>query len=393
MSELNFIESLKQTSIKSKEYTDASFGAALKGETAGAVVALDDVSPLAHKVGVKLRGKNLFDVSKVPSLENSHGVSCINNGDGSITIRGYAYNTFTLLKELAPQLKAGDTAILTAAYDNEPSYKAILMSNANFGWNFGKAITITEEMLNSNVYMYGNRNYTEDDASTIVTLRDIQIEVGTTATTYTPYVADDTGVTLTVCEKNILPYPYYHTTRTHYGVTFTDNGDGTITANGTANGGNAEFVLSNAGFISNSNELAKIAFAGCPNGGSKDTYYMLNTRSGHTDVGNGYVGRINIGLLGLKIVIKNGVTVDNLVFKPQMAVVSDGTASIPPYEPYKSETIITTIAEGAELPSVAPNMTIFTDNAGVVVEAEYNRDSNKVIEKLTQAIISLGGNI
>lgn len=34
--------------------------------------------------------------------------------------------------------------------------------------------------------------------------------------------------------KNLIPYPYDDTTQTENGVTFTDNGDGTITANGTA---------------------------------------------------------------------------------------------------------------------------------------------------------------
>jgi hypothetical protein len=64
------------------------------------------------------------------------------------------------------------------------------------------------------------------------------------------------------------------------------------------------------------------------------------------------------------------------------------------YEPYAvHESVITTIAEGAELNSVAPNMTIATDTQGVIIDAEYNKDTNKVIEKLTQAIISLGGNI
>ena len=34
--------------------------------------------------------------------------------------------------------------------------------------------------------------------------------------------------------KNLLEYPYYHTTKTSNGITFTDNGDGSITINGTA---------------------------------------------------------------------------------------------------------------------------------------------------------------
>lgn len=34
--------------------------------------------------------------------------------------------------------------------------------------------------------------------------------------------------------KNLLPYPYYQSTRTNAGVTYTDNGDGTITCDGTS---------------------------------------------------------------------------------------------------------------------------------------------------------------
>jgi hypothetical protein len=73
--------------------------------------------------------------------------------------------------------------------------------------------------------------------------------------------------------------------------------------------------------------------------------------------------------------------------------IEEGTVATE-YEPYAvHESVITTIAEGAELNSVAPSMTIATDTQGVIIDAEYNKDTNKVIEKLTQAIISLGGNI
>jgi len=43
--------------------------------------------------------------------------------------------------------------------------------------------------------------------------------------------------------------------------------------------------------------------------------------------------------------------------------------------------------------SVSPNMTILTDTDGAIVECEYIRDSNKVIEKLTNAITALGGTV
>ena len=42
---------------------------------------------------------------------------------------------------------------------------------------------------------------------------------------------------ITISGKNLLKYPYAQTTNTNHGVTFTDNGDGSITASGTHDGG------------------------------------------------------------------------------------------------------------------------------------------------------------
>lgn len=48
--------------------------------------------------------------------------------------------------------------------------------------------------------------------------------------------------------RNLIVYPYYHTTRVANGVEFTDNGDGTITVNGTASSGaDAYFVIAAEG--------------------------------------------------------------------------------------------------------------------------------------------------
>lgn len=43
--------------------------------------------------------------------------------------------------------------------------------------------------------------------------------------------------------------------------------------------------------------------------------------------------------------------------------------------------------------SLFPNMTLQTDNSNVQIEAQYSRDINKAFQELTEAIISLGGNI
>lgn len=47
----------------------------------------------------------------------------------------------------------------------------------------------------------------------------------------------------TVKSKNLIPYPYTETTKTMNGITFTDNGDGSITVNGTATGSASFFLI------------------------------------------------------------------------------------------------------------------------------------------------------
>ena len=65
------------------------------------------------------------------------------------------------------------------------------------------------------------------------------------------------------------------------------------------------------------------------------------------------------------------------------------------YELYIEPTTYTPNADGTVegVKSIYPNMTLMADTSGVLVECEYNKDTNKVIENLVNAIISLGGNV
>lgn len=64
------------------------------------------------------------------------------------------------------------------------------------------------------------------------------------------------------------------------------------------------------------------------------------------------------------------------------------------YEPYTIHNNISVpLDTGAQLASIAPDVTFMTQAPGAILEINYNKDTNKIIEKLTQAIVSLGGNI
>lgn len=133
------------------------------------------------------------------------------------------------------------------------------------------------------------------------------------------------------CGKNLLPYPFKDTTKTINGITFTDNGDGTVTANGTATD-TAQFFPKES---INGPLLAPgtYTFSGCPKGGDWKTYNIrLTGFTADRDFGNGSTFTLTKATrIGMSLTIVTGTTVENLVFEPQIELGSIKTD----YEPYK----------------------------------------------------------
>ena len=106
--------------------------------------------------------------------------------------------------------------------------------------------------------------------------------------------------------KNELP-----ATQTINGVTFTNNGDGTITVSGTAGEGGASLVFKSLSLKS----MHLIMYSGCPKGGSSSTYKIAS------DFGDGaflYNSTTETRGYTFRIDIFAGVTINNLTFKPQI---------------------------------------------------------------------------
>lgn len=149
--------------------------------------------------------------------------------------------------------------------------------------------------------------------------------------------------------KNLIPYPYNEATQVDHGVTFTVSNDGTVVANGTANG-TAELYLvlgnvslSAAGnLVINTNKPLRLS--GCPSGGSHSTFriqygltdgttYWAKTAS---DIGSGVeitpVDGLNSYCFDvIKIMVFNGYAANNLTFKPMLRLASDTDNTYQPY--------------------------------------------------------------
>lgn len=150
--------------------------------------------------------------------------------------------------------------------------------------------------------------------------------------------------------KNLLPYPYVHTTSVINGITWTDNGDGTITANGTATGRSTFYlrVAADQWLI----PVGNYRIVGCPEGGGWSTDNMkyriwINYRKGDSDTG--YGSDIGDGLnftvigdeeaIGAGLQIEAGQTVNNLIFKPMVRLADSNNDEWRPFA--KSNTDLT----------------------------------------------------
>lgn len=119
-----------------------------------------------------------------------------------------------------------------------------------------------------------------------------------------------------VCQ--LLDKSKYPGTQTINGVTFTNNGDGTITVNGTATSSIYFDIITDWLKLSIDK---KYLIIGCPSGGRIDTYFLYVNNGGALwpyDTGNGSIGTpIKINAI-VTICVTVGTTANNLVFKPQL---------------------------------------------------------------------------
>ena len=148
-------------------------------------------------------------------------------------------------------------------------------------------------------------------------------------------------IPITVCGKNLLPYPYYYNSRTLNGITFAIYDDGTIILNGTGEFDTVrivDFILLRKSDIS----AGTYTLSGCPTGGGVYSYRLFVTvYNYYSDGSPRYYHDMGRGTsidvkenCRITISIRFGDeigTVNSLVFKPQLEKGSSATE----YEPYK----------------------------------------------------------
>lgn len=129
---------------------------------------------------------------------------------------------------------------------------------------------------------------------------------------------------------NLLKYPYVSTTKTQHGVSITDNGDGSITLNGTST---AKIDFGYQWTNNLPNDFYTFITYGLPDT-CYTNYYQVGPKYGES-VGNfnktATTENIN---LGAQLVIPEGVTLDNITIYPMLVKGNYTRETIPAWEQY-----------------------------------------------------------
>lgn len=327
----------------------------------------NDVNENVYSVIGQNGAKNLIPYPYYEKTNTADGITWTDNGDGTVTANGTATQTtyFTLTRRtgdtnMADSLIEGERYVLTGCPTGGSNKKYDIFINETYNgsevgmaFDYGNGATFTLNHKTETNYGLGLRIRSGQTVSNL-TFKPMLRLASDSDNTYQPYAKTNKQLTESKAElesvrdyvnelgvKNLIPYPYYEKTHTENGVTFTDNEDGTITANGTATD-TAIFsvVLGNTALSANGNLTINtnkpLILSGCPSGGGNNTYriqygltdgttYWAKTAS---DTGSGVkltpVDGLNSYCFDvIRVMVFEGYTANNLTFKPMLRLASD----------------------------------------------------------------------
>lgn len=370
---------------KSNEHANA-----IKGNLFGQIVRADDVSPVEHYPVVWVHGKNLakFDNAANPNRgdysytqETAEGVVCnkTTTTGGSFFARFEAYlEAYTMY------------TISVVSNMVKPSY--FVYSDELWGTQCWSA-----EMENCVASFYVKQTgrhvigfYASGAWEAALTLSNVQIEKGTVATEYAAYI-DPTTVLLSRYGKNLLNLG--NCSRANCIISGTG-----IQANVAdvyycelyANYLKAAVQASDGKALTFSvGNLADGAFIAIVIMYTDGTYAQKTAYEKTATLWLDHQGRAVQHVIVRPLCKKEAFTDTTTVVRDLMLEFTE-TAST--FEEYTGQGY-TPLEDGSVggLTSVAPTMVVLTDTAGVIVECEYNRDSNAVYAELLAKIAALSG--
>jgi hypothetical protein len=389
-------DELKDEQDTKIEKSKLLFTNALKDEASGEIISVNDVSPIEHEMKVKASSKNLIPYPYFNANLIINGVSVTDNGDGSLTLNGTSTGNVNIY------LTDNNTFFLPPG----TYYGSLGISNTNILFCIGggnseltdmttidnKVFTMTTYGTIGRCMIQGKSGVTYDN----VTIYP-QIEKGTVATEYTPYVADVSGAKLLKQGKNLFSYVNWcnyikdnfyaegHNYAPNESITHLEEDCFSFVVMQPV-GGDVKFE--DMRFKENTQYTFSFEY----DFKYSNTSYTVNpfkisytdgtlTSIGSNDKEQGKFRKVNFTSAANKTIKEIWVpklSAGCRVYIKKNMQIEEGEAT--EYEPYIESIEYPITADGTVegVTSIYPSTTLYSDTKGVLVEAEYNRDINKV---------------
>lgn len=407
----------------------ALYSNAIKGSASGYMLSLDDISPFEHEICVAVRSKNLLDLTSLIgttktanggtlTVENDCGISGSGTPAGYVNIAYYPSAEIFRNKVLTISKSGVSTNISLEFMLRDENDNNLYIGTITDGVT-SRTVDTSEYPAFSKVVASVKRGENDKELSGTAYF---QIEEGSAATEYTPYI-DVSTLNAIKTGKNMAAFSKSFTT-TQFGLTVDyDAETQTFTLNGALDGmvgqcmlGQFFDLLGYSDCDGNKHTLSLIYEGGTISGGAASIWVSygecfdtmgdmipggsisLSEKSASVTYSVPYGGASYFD----DFVIMSDAGDDDTIFtdyKFKIQLETGNTAT--EYEPAQAEKF--SLAESTEFTtmSLAPTTNICaemvwgtygsTPNVLPIIDCKYNQNINSVIEKLTQAIISLGG--
>lgn len=273
-------------------------------------------------------GKNLLDPNRIVEGKYIAANGTLLNGATNV-----AYEEFLLLKSGSTYTVSCNEKMYNIGVCIYQADKSTVISRAN-NYNVS-AFTINS--ADSDRYV---RFWFDQDGSTTMTIallnaKQPMFEIGNARTSYSTYsnICPISGWDSVDVQRTGINLFDYRTVRTATinGVTLTNNNDGTLTLNGTATA-DAFFDVFNTQFTAEPLAERTYTLSGCPKGGGQNSYLLYIRPNYMSDYGNGKTFTQTV--VGGSLFVKQGQTLNNLIFRPQIELGS----SVSDFKPYQGDT-------------------------------------------------------
>ena len=348
----------------------------------GATATPYEPYPAPKTLNAKLSSKNLIPYPYVNTTKTLNGITFTVNSDGSVTVNGTATAQSFFKLQQSFSLKKGQYFFSGCPAGGSGGTYSLYLSTSDYKFykpDIGNGISINaEDDKIVSIVINIAKNTTVENL-----VFKPQLELGTTATAYTPYISDFPTVNVTRCGKNLFDVgtvdDYYVNPNATVNLVISDNSlIGTVVSSATSYIYNTKLKFTSGVYtFSSTNSESVYRYLIKAYDALGNILTTANLISGWTF--NPYYNGYFTGVNNVKAAIPETVAYWQVGFV--FAGVAAGTretysniqielgSTATPYEPYQGQNYTpTTTGDVKGITNLYPTTTLLTDNAGVVFE-------------------------